>query len=378
MSDNIYSYIEENFNIKITDYQFKRDYIKNPLKRGEKPYKDDLKYLYIILNLPYSKLNIIFSNISKRTIMRWTYFYQIKKDSKSIFDCICKTNLEKYGTKFPTQITEIRQKGMMTSLKKHGFKTNFCTKEGQENAKKGIKRKYNVNNIFQSEKIKEKIKINNKINYGVEYNSQREDVKIKRNNTIKERFNGKHIFQDTYIKNKIKNTNLKKYGVENYSQTNEYKKRVKQTNLKKYGVENPSQCLEIQNKKYKTMIKNHTFGKSKEEDIIYQMLCEKFDKVERQYKSKLYPFPCDFYVHSLDLYIEYQGFWTHNFEPYIGTDNQKKVIKLWESKNNDYYNDAIKTWSIRDPLKRATAKKNNLKWLEFFNLNQFKEWYKEQ
>lgn len=33
MSNDIYSYIKENFGIEITDYQFKRDYIKEPLKQ---------------------------------------------------------------------------------------------------------------------------------------------------------------------------------------------------------------------------------------------------------------------------------------------------------------------------------------------------------
>ena len=56
---NIYTYIEHNFNIKITDYQFKRDYIQDPLKKivnnkhneYEIPDKEDLTYLYIKLNL---------------------------------------------------------------------------------------------------------------------------------------------------------------------------------------------------------------------------------------------------------------------------------------------------------------------------------------
>ena len=61
MSNDIYSYIKENFGIEITDYQFKRDYIKEPLKLVirkkfggliyEKPFKEDLEYLYITLNL---------------------------------------------------------------------------------------------------------------------------------------------------------------------------------------------------------------------------------------------------------------------------------------------------------------------------------------
>ena len=43
-------------------------------------------------------------------------------------------------------------------------------------------------------------------------------------------------------------------------------------------------------------------------------------------------------------------------------------------KRNRYVN-AIVDWTIRDPLKRETAKKNNLNWLEFFTLDEFIKWY---
>ena len=64
MSKNIYDYLKENFNIE-TDYKFKRDYIKNPLKISqyskytENPFKEDLEYLYITLNISLKQLMII-------------------------------------------------------------------------------------------------------------------------------------------------------------------------------------------------------------------------------------------------------------------------------------------------------------------------------
>ena len=69
MSNDIYSYIKENFGIEITDYQFKRDYIKEPLKKIylNKRYKwelidrDDLEYLYIKLNLSVLNLSQLFN-----------------------------------------------------------------------------------------------------------------------------------------------------------------------------------------------------------------------------------------------------------------------------------------------------------------------------
>ena len=171
---------------------------------------------------------------------------------------------------------------------------------------------------------------------------------------------------------KIRKTNLEKYGrMYNNSE------KAKKTNLEKYGVENPSQNKNIQNKKYKTMAKNNSYGKSKKEDIIYNLLLEKYDNVIRQYKSKLYPFNCDFYIPNKEIYIEYQGFFTHGKEPYIGSDKQKDIIKKWMNKKSYFYNNAIKNWTISDVLKRQIAKENNLNYLEFFSLEEFMKWFME-
>lgn len=42
------------------------------------------------------------------------------------------------------------------------------------------------------------------------------------------------------------------------------------------------------------------------------------------------------------------------------------------------YNIAINTWTIRDPLKRQTAKDNSLNWLEFWTFDEFMKWYEKQ
>lgn len=98
--------------------------------------------------------------------------------------------------------------------------------------------------------------------------------------------------------------------------------------------------------------------------------------VKRQYKSEKYPFACDFYIVNKDLYIEINFHWTHGFEPY---DIYKHVEMLNEwvnkSKTSDFYKNAINVWTIKDPLKRKTAKDNNLNWIEFFDIKQFDEWF---
>ena len=43
-------------------------------------------------------------------------------------------------------------------------------------------------------------------------------------------------------------------------------------------------------------------------------------------------------------------------------DDDIKLLKIWEdkSKNSKQYEYAIKYWTIKDPLKRQTAKDNNI------------------
>lgn len=120
---------------------------------------------------------------------------------------------------------------------------------------------------------------------------------------------------------------------------------------------------------------HNSFSKSKPEESIYRILISRFPETRRQYKSDLYPFNCDFYIPEIDTYVEYQGNWTHGNEPFISTPKQLEILEYWKSKNTPYYNTAILDWTERDVLKRETAKKNKLNWIEFFNMKQFNEWF---
>lgn len=81
---------------------------------------------------------------------------------------------------------------------------------------------------------------------------------------------------------------------------------------------------------------------SKIEEQVYQWLIEKFstENVIRQYKEKRYPFCCDFYIKTFDLFIEINGNWTHGPHPF--NDNNKEDLTLleeWKSKSisSKYY-----------------------------------------
>ena len=85
----------------IDSNKLKRNYIKYPLHittngiGSERPYKEDLKYLYIILNLSVPELKKYF-NISQPTIKRWLKYYNIKKSIKLTMENVKKTCIEKY------------------------------------------------------------------------------------------------------------------------------------------------------------------------------------------------------------------------------------------------------------------------------------------
>lgn len=155
---------------------------------------------------------------------------------------------------------------------------------------------------------------------------------------------------------------------------------------KNYGVEYSMQSDEIKSKyNFKeinakgceTKRKNGTFNTSKPEEDAYRYLCQKFeqDDIVRQYISEPYPFNCDFYIKSLNLYIEYNFSWTHGghwYDPM--NENDQCILKKWQDKGTKFYQNAINTWTIRDVKKHQTAIDNKLNYLVFWKLNELCSW----
>lgn len=129
----------------------------------------------------------------------------------------------------------------------------------------------------------------------------------------------------------------------------------------------------ILSKQYKTKKENNSFNTSKIEDKYYLFLIDKYGKedVHRQYSTdSRYPFNCDFYIKSKDLFIELNLSWTHGGHPY-NKDNEEDILKLnlWKEKAevSEYYKNAIETWTSRDIKKHEAVKKNNLNYIEYYN-----------
>ena len=251
------------------------------------------------------------------------------------------TNLERYGVDNPAKVEEIKEKIRNTNIERYGVK-----------------------NPWSSDKIKDKIKKTNLERYGVD-----------------------HVFKSPEFIKKREQTNIEKYGTKTYGESdiaqqykNKFIEKAKQTCLKKYGVDSyaKSQAYkdfihnhreEISQKQYETKKKNNSFNISAKEDYLFVLLDKNFDNVIRQYKSEKYPFACDFYIPSFDLYIEYNGNWTHGNHPYNETDNNDIIRKAFieeKSQTSKFYMNALHVWTISDVHKRNTAMNNCLNYLEIY------------
>lgn len=236
------------------------------------------------------------------------------------------------------------------NIKKPSIKRAECVKEG-------CIKKYGVTASSKAESVKKKVKENNLEKYGVEYPSKLSSTK-----------------------EKIKKTCLEKYGVDNVFKSKKIQRKQKETCLKKYKVDNAFKATEIKNKIdeyyqntfncthneyiFNKMKENNSFGKSDEEEYFYNKLLEIFGKEDiiRQYKSKVYPFNCDFYIKSLNAYVELNLHWTHGGHLFTGTEEDNIQLNRWKekAKTSAFYVNAINVWTRADVTKCKMAKENNL------------------
>ena len=271
-------------------------------------------------------------------------------------------------------------------IKNKIFKTPEMLRQSYNNT---IKIKYNVDNVAQSQYSKDKYKNTCLNKYKVDNAWKDKGVQKKRNKTIKDKYGVNNISQNEEIKRKKIETFINNYGYESPLQCPDVMDKIKKSNLGKYGFANPMQVKQFILKAHETKKLNGSYGKSRDEDKIFKLLQQKFNPIERQYYSQLYPYHCDFYIPQLDLYIEYQGFVSHGGHPF-NPNNQVDINRLEYMWNKVYdstklnkdgsikfsaYLNFIHTWTVTDPMKRQYVKENNLNWIEFFTLQDFINWY---
>lgn len=240
---------------------------------------------------------------------------------------------------------------------KTGLRSSLLLPNIKEKTQQTLLNKYGVDNVSKSSIIKEKKKQSFINHYGYENNFCNELI-------LNKAIDNSHLLESNI---KRKNTCINKYGKETFLETNKGKSL---SNSHKLKISKAVKSKEFQEKRFNTLSKNNTWNKSKIEELVYSELLKYFNSndIIRQYKSKLYPFYCDFYIQSKDIYIEVQGSQFHHFKPFESTNEDlielQKLIDL--SKNHKQYLAIINTWTKYDVIKRNIARKNKLNYIEIF------------
>ena len=324
------------------------------------------------------------------------------EEKQQILNKIKNTFLDHYGVEHISQTELFKEKYKQTCLEKYGVEHILQTELFKEKYKQTCLDKYGTTHPMKTAFIQNKLKETFKEKYGVEYVFQNKNIYQKMLNTMFDRYETYYMLQDERYKydihEKYKQTCLDKYGVDTTLKVKNIIKAQLETRkqhcLEKFGVEYYFQTDEYKQKVYNTKKKNHTFNSSKIEQQFKEYLEQNYpNDFEYQYRSELYPFNCDFYIKSLDLYIEIQGNWTHGKHPF-NENNQKDInqLNILNRKNQEFinkgkiknlYKNAIYTWTELDVKKRKYAHDNNLNYLEIFsnNINEaiqiFEEYIKQ-
>lgn len=261
------------------------------------------------------------------------------------------------------------------------------------NIRETVERRYGVTNVMHVDAIKAKMSATMLERHGVENYRHADAYDMSYKSTVRERYGVDHYSQSDTFRQQVVDTCLTRYGVSNYTQSLEYAARLPEilqksvlTQLERYGAQHYSQSEEARAllprrlmQGYETKRMNNSFSTSKPERDMFTRLCDVFgaDDVEQQYRDDRYPFQCDFYVKSRDLFIELNATWTHGGRWYDATrEADIEQLAAWRAKESAYYDNAAATWTMRDVIKRDTAKANGLNYLVFWSsdLSDFDLW----
>lgn len=245
---------------------------------------------------------------------------------------IISTNQDRYGVNWRCESKEVLNKAILANIQADSIQKRV------ESTKKTCLDKYGTNCILT---IKENLD-----------KSHSKEANEKRRNT--------YLSKDiTEIQNKIKQTCIDRYNVDNgfkidkaikNKNSSEARRKANYTMRQKRKYDSPTDYFENELNK---------------RNIEY--ICE--------YSSKEYPYNCDFYIPKDNLYIEINIHPTHNGRFFNKTSiYDLNEVEYFKSKHSEYYNKIIEVWTIRDLEKYDCAKKNNLNYICFWNIQDMQIW----
>lgn len=189
-------------------------------------------------------------------------------------------------------------------------------------------------------------------------------------------------------KQKAMQTNLERYGGTNVMHNSGVKQTLAHTNRERYGGASPFSDAKVREKSLKikrpelyeamlsykkTGVSGNPLCESHSEFAVFRCLCDRFGPgdVFSQYgihpSDPRYPYNCDFYIRSLDLFIELNLYYTHGFHWFDETNpHDLQRLECLNGHGSRKDRRAIDVWTRADPEKRKKAKESGIRYLVFW------------
>lgn len=276
---------------------------------------------------------------------------------------------ERYDVDYAMQSREIQEKARVTSREHYNVDNPMQSDVVKERLRQSLVAKYGTDNVMSLPEVKAKVRATCQERYGTDYSLQSPAVRAKAEATSMARYGCKRPSSSLVVQERMQATMVERYGVPFPSLSREIRAKAEDTVFEHYGVRYPAQDAAILAKSLQTKLEHGKFASSAPEEALYDRLLAVYgaDDVLRQYNGDArYPFRCDFYVRSRDLFIELNGYWMHGNHWYGLSEIDDAVLAEFRSRSGPQYDVFDAIWTISDVKKRETAKQNNLNYVVFW------------
>lgn len=296
--------------------KLKRNYIENPLKPREKPYKEDIVFLYIDCNLPLNKLAKFF-NVCQSTFANWLKFYNIKKPRNLLQQNVEKTCLEKYGTTTASKSELVKEKAKQTCREKYGTDSYCQTEKFRQQSKETCLEKYGVEYASQNPEFQEKVRKTSLEKYGADHWLKSEQIKQKRNQTCLNLWGTTNVSTKHIDPEKLKLLNNKQSLLEIVERNNyDLKISAQELNITYDGIKKKLQELNL----WDEIPHNVCYAENELKQLFSHLI---------KTRSVIPPQEIDLYNENLKIGIEYNGNYWHcsKFKDSLYHQNKSNLAK---------------------------------------------------
>lgn len=250
--------------------------------------------------------------------------------NQDIIDKRTQTCIERYGVPSVTQVPEILAKRKLNSMSKWGVDSPMKSDSLRERVSKRMLERTVDERVATLEKTRQTCLER----FGVEHPmlDSSSAYRQKRDATCLERYGQIVPTKSDVVKAKTQKTCEERFGVPFPMMNSDVKTRMV-TSLKK----NDLQAIAI--RRIDTMKRNNSFQKSRAEDRMYELLIKQFDvkNIERNKRPAGTAWPIDFYVNSIDVWIQVDGVYWHGLDGQLdkhraSSEKRSRVIVYkWET-----------------------------------------------